>query len=701
MTRNRVTGVSAFCLMATAPVAAFGQAIQSAPEQTGEVGLSDIVVTARKTTENNQKAPASITVVDAAVLTGAGIKVPTDLEKLLPSASLRIEGAVAQTYIRGVGSNLDFPYTSPAAAITLNGIILPRYGTMGALFDLSSVQQIAGPQGTLYGGSAAGGAINLLTKQPSDDFTGDVLADAGNYGQVRLVANQNLRASDALSFRLSADYNRHDGYQSRGLDAADRLQGRVSALFTPGTDLTALFFVSGYREKGAMSDHGIPNVRPLPDDPWKIPATSAAGNPVTALPRNDKIYIAGANIDWQVGGGTITYIPGYVRVKNDYDFWVNGPAGRDSAILSINNDETQYSQELRWSQTVGRVKWSAGGFWLRNRTHYNYGIAVAVLPEELGYFVRIPVLGDFNQTRTGYSGFASATYSATDEFRLTAGGRISRDRLTATGLGAAGPFTFRRSQSTIDWKVGAEYDVAPRIMLYGNIQTSYIPFGYNPDAGNPAEELKRSKLLAFSGGFKSRLLGNSLELNGEFYYYDYKNFQAFTISQLTFLSTPALAQKSRIYGSELTLRWNVARDTNIDASLVAQNARYTRFSGPGYDYSGFRMASAPVLNVVMGLQHALDLGSAGRLTGRVSTQYNSGFWSSFLHQGTFQKAFTRTDLLLTYTPDAGKWSLQGYINNVENSAVFGGIGPTSPGQPGTGPLSPPRTFGVRLSIDWG
>src|SRR3546814_19696241 len=91
----------------------------------------------------------------------------------------------------------------------------------------------------------------------------------------------------------------------------------------------------------------------------------------------------------------------------------------------------------------------------------------------LGYFVSIPVLGDFNQTRIGYGGFASATYSLSDEFRLTAGGRVSLERLTAAGQGAAGPFTFRKSQTTVDWKIGAEYDVAHRIMVYGNIQTGY------------------------------------------------------------------------------------------------------------------------------------------------------------------------------------------------------------------------------------
>src|SRR3546814_670158 len=125
-----VTGASAF-LMATASASAFAQAAQSEPAQTGEVGLSEITVTARKITENRQKAPASITVLESEALTTAGIKVPTDLEKLLPGTSLRIEGAVAQTYIRGVGSNLDFPYTYPAVAMPFNGIVLPRYGTMG------------------------------------------------------------------------------------------------------------------------------------------------------------------------------------------------------------------------------------------------------------------------------------------------------------------------------------------------------------------------------------------------------------------------------------------------------------------------------------------------------------------------------------------------------------------------------------------
>src|SRR3546814_20924140 len=123
--------------------------------------------------------------------------------------------------------------------------------------------------------------------KPSADFSGDLLLDGGNYDQVHMAANQNLRASDQLSFRVSADYNRHDDYQSHGLDASNRIEGRVSALFTQGSDLTAPLFVSGYHETDAMGDHGIPNVLTLPDAPWFVPDSSATGNPVHDLPRHD------------------------------------------------------------------------------------------------------------------------------------------------------------------------------------------------------------------------------------------------------------------------------------------------------------------------------------------------------------------------------------------------------------------------------
>jgi hypothetical protein len=119
--------------------------------------LSEVVVTARKTVETVQKAPASIVAVAGAELQSQDVTNPQLLEMFLPSASLRTEGPVTQSFIRGVGSNIDIPYVDPAVAFVENGIVIPRYGTSG-LVSISPACRSSQAH-TLYGGSAAGGAI--------------------------------------------------------------------------------------------------------------------------------------------------------------------------------------------------------------------------------------------------------------------------------------------------------------------------------------------------------------------------------------------------------------------------------------------------------------------------------------------------------------------------------------------------------------
>jgi iron complex outermembrane recepter protein len=693
---RRYWGSGLWMLFLTMTGTAFAQ---TPPTSETGAALEELVVTARKTTENLQRAPATIDVVTAKELTSGGIAVPTDLTKVLTSATLNAEGAVAQTFIRGVGSRVDFPWTSPASAITYNGIIIPRYGTMGLLFDLSSVQEIAGPQGTLYGGSAAGGAINLLTQQPTNDWSGNMLLEGGNYAAAHVAVNQNVPASDQLSLRTSIDYNRHDGYENNGLDTSNRIEGRESVLYTPSDDVTALVFVSGYRENGHQGDQSILNVKPLPPDPWNTPSVGPDGNPVYGLPRDNQTYVAGANVEWRTRAGNFTYIPGYVHVHDDYEFWSTN-RGSDSSILDAHDYENQYSQELRWNDQFGALHLSAGLFWLQDHTQFHDGIAIAKLPASQGFYTHKPIIDSTDQTNTSYSAFVSATYSFNDQLRLTVGGRESEDKISAQGTGAHGAFGFHHSQQTPDWKIGVDYDLTPRVLLYANIQTSYVPFGYNPDVGDPAQLLPRSKLLAYSGGLKSRFLDNKLEVNDEFFYYDYSDFQAFAVNHATNLTQSASAQKSIIYGDELTVRWKLPADTTVDGSIVAQSAHYTEFTGPGFDYSGYQMQDAPALKAVLGLQHGIDLGGRGYLMGGASMQYNSGFWSDFTHSGTLQSRYWKADLLLTYSPAQSNWNLQGFVNNVTNKATFSGTGANAPPLPGSGLLLPPRTFGLRVTTSW-
>lgn len=677
-------------------MAASGAAMAQTAAESGP-RLEEVVVTARKIEENLQKAPASIVAVSGVMLEQEGITDPQELEKELPSASLRSNGPVVETFVRGVGSLLDDPNVSPAVAFVYNGIIVPRYGTSGLLFDVGSVQAIAGPQGTLYGGSAAGGAINVYSALPSNDYAGSSLLDGGAYSAAHVAINQNVPLSDTVSLRGAIDYSRHDGYQIFGFDAQNRIQSRLSLLAEPTDNVTALFFFSGSHDSGQPTASQS-NPPYNSSNYYLLPPLGTAGTF-----QHTGGAIAGANIVWRVDGNVFTYIPGYVNVADSYNI-VNVVGGNQ---LSARDEENQNSQELRWSRDVGAWKLSGGLFYLYNRTSFAGGIGLALSPT--GPYFNIPIIDISSQADKTYAAYSQAVYSVTDRLRITVGARDSYDTISSVGFGVVGetypPFAIHESKNTPDWKVGVDYDLAPRVLIYANAQTGYIPIGYEPvqksSTTNPL--VPESRLLGFSGGVKSRFFDRRVEINSEFFYYDYRDFQAISFNGETGVSTVLSARRSTIYGDELSVRALLPDDSEFDVRLLLQSAHYNEFSGLGYEYSENQMADAPTGNVIAGLQHDVSLGGRGDLLGRVQTHYESGHYGDYSNWiNTRQSAYTKTDLVLTYTPVRADWSVQTYVENVENRAVYGTLAPgNTPATPATGALEPPRTYGVRIFTNWG
>jgi iron complex outermembrane receptor protein len=678
-------------------------------------GLTDIVVTARKTSENLQKAPAAITSVSGQQLAVSGITSALDLEKALPSTNLREEGEVTQVFVRGVGTTTDLPNFSTASAYIFNGIIIPSYGTSGMLFDLDSVQSIAGPQGTLYGGSAAGGAINVNSAHPQNDFSGRGLLEVGDYGMIHGSVGQNAAVSNSLSLRGAVDYERHGAYLNNGIDAENRISGRVSARFTPSSDLDVLLFAAGTKSTGKPNAATV--VNPLSSDPWKLPAPEGpVTDPLDARFTNldDKTYVVGANVKLKVGEGTLTYIPGFVRVADDYN-----ELGPQAKILGLHDREKQISQELRWEQRFGALKLSAGGLYLHKTTDFTFGIAFPTFstiapnpPIVPPYYTPTFNFNTTHQVNESEAGYGQAVYSVTDSLRLTAGARFTKDRIAATGTDTPGNFALHRSENTIDWKAGVDYDLTSRILVYANAQSGYIPFGYNPEVsgvGTPTAPVQAgliptSRLKAYSGGFKSRFLENRLEINDEVFYYKYANYQAINFDANTARSIVLNAKKATIYGNELSIRASLTRDTKLDFNYVYLHAQFDEFQGTfqdgtNYNYTGNALIDAPRNNIIVGLQQTLHL-KPGDLVGRVSTHYDSGFFGDYTNvPGSHNRSFTKTDVTLTYSPSGAPWSVQAFVRNIENSAVFGTLNATSPDS-GSGSIEPPRTFGVQVAAHW-
>ena len=148
-------------------------------------GLEEVVVTAHRQTEDVQRVPASITVLSADLVRDAGVTRPQDLTYLVPGLQV---GSLPLFYMRGVGNFAGNSLQDPTVTFNFDGVYIARPTSSGGLFyDLERIEVLKGPQGTLYGRNATGGAINLIPRRPELSLIGgEMFAEYGDYDSLRV-----------------------------------------------------------------------------------------------------------------------------------------------------------------------------------------------------------------------------------------------------------------------------------------------------------------------------------------------------------------------------------------------------------------------------------------------------------------------------------------------------------------------------------
>jgi iron complex outermembrane recepter protein len=657
-------------------------------------GLEEIVVTSEKHSESSQKAPVAIVALTGVELVDRGITDVRGLESILPGVAIRPESAVSQTFIRGVGSNLDIPYSDTAVSYNLNGVTLPRYATSSVFLDVAQVEELPGPQGTLYGGSAAGGVININTRLPQNDFAGQALIETGTYGLFHGFVAQNAALTDTLSLRAAVDYERHDGYEDRGFDTDDKVNGRLSLLYQPSDTVKISVWGSGFHDGGVTN--ATVNVPLLdPDNPWYVPKVGPlAGDKINSnnALKNYNNQLFGGRLDWTIDDITLTYTPGFTFVQNPSEYYA-------AYFPYVAQDlEHQYTQELKLaSDPSAKFSWLAGAYYMTNIMSFNTSFA--------GFLTN-----EIHQQNSSEAAFGQATYRVTDWLRLIGGARASWDSKDVAGISGAAfspvqaDYTADHRWAHIDWKVGANADVNSTTLVYATVQTGYLPGGYSPlpNTATFNNTVAEEKLLSFTGGFKSRFLDNTLQINDEAFYYNYKNYQVVAVDLTDGLTALYNANKSVIYGDDLSIKYRLTPNDEFDFALGLTSAHYTDFTLPGGgNFGGNQMTDAPNWTISLGAEHDFNLANDALIAVRVQSELNSGYWELYSHDpGTHQSAYTETNVTVTYTPPDGKWSASLWAKNLENSVV---LGPAAVGgQPGPASsfISPPRTIGVNFAVNW-
>ncbi len=359
-----------FALMALrVPDAAHAQTVADA------AGLDEVIVTARKRSENIQNVPLAISVFDDAVIQDRGITRVEDLAALSPG--LTFDTGLSRADTRPAIRGLQAERGRPSVAILLDGQDVSGQGfVVGAtssvnvsLVDLERIEVVRGPQSVLYGRSAFGGAINYVSKRPSFDWESQLTADLAQGGLRDLrVALSGPLVADRLAFRANVVSRDFDGFYSNpvtgeDLGSEDSLGGAVAFLFKP-TDSLSIFARYQYSDDqfGQSAAVNVPTNARLP----VIGGTFSAfpGAPVSACPAN-LTGLSAAALNACTRG---VYVGELDANASQLQFSLDPFTGRPFSGLDI--QQQLASVEAVWESPVGAFTYQFG--WLSNDSHNLY-----------------------------------------------------------------------------------------------------------------------------------------------------------------------------------------------------------------------------------------------------------------------------------------------------------------------------------------
>ncbi|HXV01171.1 MAG TPA: TonB-dependent receptor [Caulobacteraceae bacterium] len=713
MTTSRLllagASLSALAVMAIAAPAS----AQTAPAPRNST-VSEVIVTAQKRSEDIQKAAVAITAVPAAALDKSFITEVAGLNGIVPSMeTTKTSGFENIVTIRGVGSETpeNGLTTVPGVALFTDGVYLSNTITLDqTLFDINRIEVLRGPQGALYGQSATGGAILIVTNQPElGQLSGKADLSLGTYLLSRERGELNLPLGDTVALRLSAQELDHEGF-TRDLaipgfreDDTHATSLKAAALWKPNDRFSATLSAEWYRNytNGAAQK----NINDTTPGAWAIFQDYPGKFDLTA-----ELYHLNMQYDFDwFSVRSVTAWQGLNNaIQEDSSRSAISVLGAYDDVAAWNTWVHSYTEEFDiLSKPGSRLEWIAGAFLLSqtsNQFVVEYGGTnpnpVLAVPDDVQANPpnNLTYGNNSDVTRHSYAGFAQATYHVLDNLRITAGGRINyddyRDDSHNFHEAAEGPpNTVDNSQSDQVWTWHAEvdYDWANNEMVYVSANRGYKPGGVNGSYGQvliPPIFVPETN-TAFEIGSKSLVPEWNLRFNVAAFYDLYKNMQYIETDPVPFDGGIANIPNVHMYGVEAEASWaspdgrlhingNIALergrvqgpfltiDSTVANAIEGTNPFCTEFFGGGKffdprcwsaviaaskDIGGNTPPAMPTVSGSADISYSFDI-PWGTLTPRAQVIYRGSEWARIFNEPSLDRvpAYTQTNLSMDYAP---------------------------------------------------
>jgi iron complex outermembrane receptor protein len=675
------------------PASAWGQE----PEPGNPYVFDPVVVTANKSEQSVQDISASVSVITSGQIQDSNISNIEGIFKATPNIFITTTGPKASVAtfasIRGIASSMG---GSPVLGVYVDDIYYPRLDM--TLMDIDRVEVLRGPQGTLYGRNTEAGVINIITKNPTNDFSSKLTAEYESFNTRNFIGTlSGPIVEDVLLFRVAGSYKASDNYFENKLDGDKKVNAyedkdfRFKLMTAPNDryNVALTVDIQDYWGGGYADFSPIDSANPRKNIDMDFPGSAIK-----------KAYSAALRAEYAFSDVTLTSVTSFRKDDsvndNDIDF-----LPIDIMRLHLGYDTTIYSEELRIASNnkTSPLQWIAGTYGYYEESDYNIGMRANL--DNMG----MPGMGIMNGRNyadvdsTGLAFFGQVSYTLWDKLELTGGIRYdtirrkidySRDGWANFGLN---DLSGNRSETYEAWlpKAAISYKITDNIRPYFSVSRGFREGGFNvvDDIGHPYDS---EYTWNYELGMKTEWFDNRLILNAALFHIDWTDRQIEIMDHggSTFHIDNAGKAVSR--GFELEAIARPLHGLELTGSFGYTDVEYKDYKPqPGVDYSGNKAIDTPRYTARLGATYRLD---NGLFFGASYNHYGKVYFDP-ANEGS-QGEYQIVDARIGYEHDDFEVYL--YARNIFDETYFtrsvhSGVG----GSQWYGRQGEPQTFGISLS----
>jgi iron complex outermembrane receptor protein len=723
------------------PAIAFAQGQARASEN----ALEEVVVTAEKRAEGLQNIPIAITALSDATLQKAGVREVGDLVQLTPSLQFGTRSTNVFIAMRGIGQAGQDIGSQSGVTVSLDGVPLLNHFMMNPAFmDIARVEVLRGPQGTIAGRNATGGAINIYSQGPTEENGGSLSLTAGTRERLGVKGYVNRAFSDQLAGRLSFQREEAEGWLKNGFigkrnDDTDVTEVRGQLLYKPTETLTIRTLVDythdrsdpGFAQILRRADPARPTVVELPtytfprNDPDKLTFYFNEPNH-----RDVKDFRATASVTWDLAPGmTLTSTSGFIQHDIDLtDLDVDATPAPNSRFDLIGLYAEQITQELTLTADLGdRADIVAGVFYMRGDSSEPLYLS---LPTFRNFLVYLP-----EETLDSYAAYAQFRYQLTDKLRATVGGRYTTDdksyKMASSVAGVSRVMSDAGKFSAFTPRVALDYTPTDETLVYASISRGFKSGGFNTlgDVTLPVNRFNPEYVWNYEVGVKAMMLDRKLRVSLTGFYADYTNLQqtVFRLNEATQVRFPRVenSTSATIKGVEFEGEATPITGLRLTGAVTYLDATFgffcnnnplfpsvptspscvgvTRDGQPlpsgAVQLKNNRLTQAPRWQYNVSAQYTFPVFDRFDLTGRVDYKWQSRtYFDIYNNPQNSQAGYGLLNGSVELATQDRAWSLLAWVRNVADKRyVSQGSAGSGANAAVTGSLGLPRMSGVTLS----